>query len=234
MKPVAIVTGGTSGVGLATAQLLAENHYEIALCGRDRQRLGQAQAAIEKSRLGARVLTVLSDFEQPHTVAAVSAETFQQFGRIDVLVNSAAVAVWNPIEAITEHQLETTLNVNIRSLFALTQSVWRIMKEQGSGTIINVSSLAAVDPFAGLGVYGASKAWLDLLTKALAQEGKAFGIRVHGVQPGAIETPMLRGLFPDYPANHTLSPDDVAEAIYALLDPAWRHSSGQIVQVSRQ
>ncbi|HMP80488.1 MAG TPA: SDR family oxidoreductase [Pirellulaceae bacterium] len=234
IKPVALVTGGTSGIGLATARLLAENGYDIAICGRNTPRLHQARAAIQKSRAGTRALAIPADFSEPLSSPQMCDQTFTEFGRLDVVVNAAAVAALSSFDAITTEQFDEMLNVNIRSLFHVTQAAWRIMQQQGNGTIINVSSLAAVDPFDGLGIYGASKAWLDLLTRSLAREGKRWGIRVHSVQPGAVETPMLRGLFPDFPAEQTVSPEDVAEVIFGLLDPCWRNSNGQIVQVSRQ
>jgi len=130
-----------------------------------------------------------------------STKSLEHFGRIDVLVNNAGVAPLSPFGAITEESFEQLININVRSGFYLTQLAWNTMVKQGGGTIVNISSLSAVDPFVGFSTYGASKAWLDLLTHSLAQEGKDLNIRVCSVRPGAVETPLLRGLFPDFPAE---------------------------------
>ena len=197
--PVCIVTGGTSGIGLATARLLAKQGYRIATCGRDADRLQSLSAELNESGGSHLVEQVdLSDVEQTRVFATKVIEQFQQ---VDLLVNNAAMSPLSPFDAIEADTFEQTLNTNIRSPFYLTQQVWRQMQKQGRGVVVNISSLAAVDPFPGFSIYGASKAWLDLVTTALKGEGEDNGIRVYSVRAGAVETPMLRNLFPDFPAE---------------------------------
>jgi 3-oxoacyl-[acyl-carrier protein] reductase len=234
VNPTALISGGTSGIGLATAQRLAAAGYQIAICGRDRGRLAAAERAIRASDPGIAVELCQVDFQQPQTVASAVQQTLNAFGRIDVLVNAAAVAPMGAFESFTAEQVDELMNVNHRSLLAMTQAVWKPMQTQGVGVIVNISSIAAVDPFPGFTIYGASKAWLDALTHSLAAEGKSYGIRVFSVRPGAVDTPMLRGLFPKFPADQTVAPADVAAVIESLLSPSWRYSSGQIVHVTRQ
>jgi NAD(P)-dependent dehydrogenase (short-subunit alcohol dehydrogenase family) len=107
------------------------------------------------------------------------------------------------------------------------------MRAQGGGTIINLSSLASFDPFPGLSVYGACKAWVNLFTRGIANEGRPHNIRAFSVALGAVETRLLRGLFQDYPADKTLTPEEVADLVFTLTSPTFRHSSGQTLQVNR-
>ncbi len=158
----------------------------------------------------------------------------QKLKRVDVLVNNAAMAPLGPFAEITEQTLDQTITINVRSVFRLSQLVWGTMKSQGGGTIVNISSLAAVDPFPGFSLYGSTKAWIDLLTVALAAEGREWGIRVCSVRPGAVETPMLRRLFPDFPAEDCVSPQDVANQIWACVNQPDQHPSGQHFTVTNQ
>jgi 3-oxoacyl-[acyl-carrier protein] reductase len=107
------------------------------------------------------------------------------------------------------------------------------MKSQGGGVLVNVSSMASVDPFRGFSIYGASKAWVNLFTQAIAEEGRPLGIRAFAVAPGAVETQMLRANFPDIPRDRTLEPADVAAVILSLCDERMRHCSGQTIFVRK-
>ena len=119
------------------------------------------------------------------------------------------------------------------AIFHTTRAVWPLMKAQGGGVIINMSSMAAVDPFPGFAVYGASKAWVNLFSQATASEGKPHGIRVFSVAPGAVETGLMRASFPDFPADKTLAPDEVAAVILSLCEPALAPCSGQTLFVRK-
>jgi len=118
-------------------------------------------------------------------------------------------------------------------VFFCTRSVWPVMRAGGGGTVVNLSSLASIDPFPGFAVYGGTKAWVNTFTKAAADEGRPHGIRVLAVAPGAVETRMLRHHFPDFPATETLAPDDVARLVEACCGPALAHSSGQTLFIRR-
>jgi len=111
------------------------------------------------------------------------------------------------------------------------QMTWNTMVKQRGGTIVNISSLSAVDPFTGFSTYGASKAWLDLLTHSLAQEGKDLDIRVCSIRPGAVETPLLRGLFPDFPSEQCVSPDRIAEEVWGCVNSPTDYPSGSAFPV---
>jgi NAD(P)-dependent dehydrogenase (short-subunit alcohol dehydrogenase family) len=234
MKFVALITGGTSGVGLATARRFAAGGYDVAICGRTEERLESARKKILAGAEKRECLTFAADFSHPQQAIEFAEKAIANFGQVDVLVNAAAVAPMGPFESITIDQFEEMVNVNLRSLFYLTQTVWRSMKENRRGVVVNISSMAAVSPFTGFSAYGASKAWLDLLTCALADEGRPHGLLAFSIRPGTIETPMLRGLFPDYPSDQTLAPDSVADVVWQLTQPTWQFSSGEAIAVSRQ
>jgi len=99
--------------------------------------------------------------------------------------------------------------------------------------IVNISSAASVDPFPGLVAYGGTKAWVNIWSKGLADEGRPLGIRVFAVAPGAVETKMLREAFPDFPADQTLDPMDVADMVFQLSLPECRYASGQTIMVQK-
>ncbi len=107
------------------------------------------------------------------------------------------------------------------------------MAASGGGAIINISSISAFDPFPGFAAYGAAKAFVNTYTKALASEGRSVNIRVHGIAPGAVDTQMLRGSFPDFPSDKMLSPDDVAALAELLLRPGSQYISGETVVIRK-
>ncbi len=242
---VAVVTGGSSGVGLATAKRLSALGYCVAICGRRNELLEQAieqlvsvAGSFADSNSAAddsdRFFSAAADLCDVNQTQQFARDVVASFGHVDVLVNNAGMAPLAPLEEMTDESFEQTLDLNIRSPFYLTRHFWPQMKSRGSGTVVNVSSLAAVDPFPGFSIYGASKAWLDLFTLALAAEGAEAGVRVCSVRPGAVETPLLRSLFPDFPAEQCVSPDDVAATIVGCIEQPDYYPSGQAFEVTNQ
>ncbi len=233
MGQVAMITGGTSGIGLATALRQAASGHEVVIFGRTKARLEQACEQILAAGAGS-CQAIEADFRYPQQAVNAMRSALERAGRCDLLVNAAAVAPLAGFAHTTAEAFDEVVNVNIRSLYLATQVIWPAMQNQGGGVIVNVSSLSAVSPFTGFSAYGASKAWLDTVTKAWADEGRADGIRAYSVRPGAVATPMLAGLFPDFPQEQTVSADEVAEVICQLALPPWRFSSGEAFTVSRQ
>ncbi len=232
-QPVCAITGGSAGIGLAAAKRFAASGYAIAICGRDLDKLSAARDEIlakqEKAKVECQVTQC--DLSTTEGVEGFLTDVVSSWARIDVLVNNAGAATMAPIDEISPQDFERMLTVNLGATFHATQFAWRMMKNAGGGTIINVASQAARDPFPGFSVYGACKAWVTLFTQAIAKEGRAHNIRVYGVLPGAVETTMLRGLLPEFPSEDTLSPEDVAETIFALTQPPWKHASGSLIDV---
>jgi len=241
-SPVCIVTGGSSGIGLATSCRFAAEGYQLAICGRDEQKLAAAAQAIDQVSSDAgfanKVFTLPVDLTDVEQTKRFALATLDRFCHVDVLVNNAGLAPLAEFENVSPESFEATTNVNVRSVFYLTQAIWRSMKQRpdpdSAATIVNVSSLSAIDPFPGFSLYGASKAWVDLLTEALATEGKECGIRVCSVRPGAVETPLLRGLFPDFPSDQCVSPETVSESIWGCVASPEKFPSGGHFQVTVQ
>ncbi|MEL7498070.1 MAG: SDR family oxidoreductase [Planctomycetota bacterium] len=235
-SPVCLITGGSSGIGLATAKCFAANGYRLAICGRDANKLDAAESEI-KAAVAEGTVSVFSmsvDLADTNKAVDFVNAAADHFGRVDVLVNNAALAPLMPFDEVTESSFEAITNVNLRSVFYLTQAAWKQMKQQKVGVIVNVSSMAAVGPFPGFSLYGASKAWIELLTQALASEGTDHGIRLYAIRPGAVETPLLRGLFPDFPAEQCVSSDTIAQQILKCVDDPENYTSGDVIPMTNQ
>lgn len=232
--PVCAITGGSSGVGLATAVHFAQQGWSVGICGRDSDRLATAQTAIEEHLAAdARCVSMPLDLGDAPRAASFVDFVEDELGGIDALVNNAAEVFLLSLLETRDDDFEQAINVNVRAPFYLTRRVWRSMIDRGGGVIVNVSSLAAIDPFPGFSIYGSCKAWKDLFTRALAAEGKPHDIRVFSVRAGTVETPLLRRLFPDYPRDETLPPQAVAELIGTLCSEPMRYTSGESIVIKR-
>lgn len=226
MSQNVLVTGGTSGIGLATAKAFIKEGYSVAVCGRDEQRRLNAtqqleEAAAESSKGAAdepvRTFVLPCNLQDVAQCSQLPQQLESEFGAVDILINNAAYAPLCDFENTSLEDFEKVLSINLRATWTVTQALWKPMVQRGFGAIVNVSSMAAVDPFTGFSLYGASKGWLETWTKALADEGLRKGIRVYGVRPGAVETPLLRSLFPDFPAAECVSPEQVAKSVVDLV-----------------
>lgn len=230
-QPVVIVTGGGRGIGRATCARFAAAGAQVVAAARTAEQLRRTQSQIEAS--GGRCATVVTNLACPDDVEALIGETAKRFGRIDVLVNNAGVAVNETVEHMDAESFAGMHAVNVAGVFLACKTVWPIMKTQGGGVIVNVSSVSSFDPFPGFATYGATKAWVNAFTRGLAEEGRADRIRAFAVAPGAVETQMLRSRFPDFPAEKTLDPADVAEMIFTLTQPSCTYATGQVVVVKK-
>lgn len=228
---VAAITGGTAGIGLAIARRFLKEGWRVAICGRSPQKVESARRQLLLSGESDNILSLSVDLSQPGQGTAFVKAAAEHFRRLDVLVNNAAVAPLGMLSELSQRTIQSTLQVNHAAVLETIQAAWPIFHQTHSGLIINISSQAAIDPFPGFALYGASKSWLDALSKSLAVEGAPFGIRLFSVQPGAVETDLLRSVFPDYPAEKTLSPDAVADVVWRLAGPEFRFSSGIAVPI---
>jgi NAD(P)-dependent dehydrogenase (short-subunit alcohol dehydrogenase family) len=216
LPPVTIVTGAGSGIGRAACELLADLGHRLTLVGRRASALEETMSLIAGEVASPpEVLVVPADVSDEEQAAAAVDLTVERWGRVDALVNNAGAVHMAPLQETGEDVLFHLFAVNTFGPACLMARVWPIMVRQGEGCIVNVSSMAAVDPFPGLAAYGASKAALDSLTRSVHAEGAELGIRAFSVLPGAVETPMLRSLFSpaDLPPRRALDPMEVAQVI---------------------
>ncbi|MDP1560187.1 MAG: SDR family oxidoreductase [Pirellulaceae bacterium] len=237
-SPVVVVTGGSSGIGLAASKRFFAAGCRIAICGRDHARLVAAcnqipqHVPIRHRPIEETLLSFTCDIGDETQVARFVREVEQRWETVDILVNNAAVAPLAPVMQTSVQDFRNVVAINLAGPWHLVQAVWPGMAQRQRGVIVNVSSLAAIDPFRGFSLYGASKAWLETWTKALATEGADVGIRVVGVRPGAVETPLLRSLFPDFPGDQCVTADEVADVLVGLAMTE-EHPSGSIITVAQ-
>src|ERR1043166_7130621 len=221
-KRVAIVTGAGRGIGLATAQELSAHGYAVVITARNADELRKTGELIDGA------LCIAGDVTDALHIDTLVKETLRHHGRIDAIVNNAGFAPLRDIEQITHAEWEQIINTNLSAAFYLTKAAWPVFKRQSAGVVVNISSEASRDPFQGLGFYGAAKAGLNLLGKALAREGAAYNIRVHTIAPGAVETQMLRGILSreQFPTDKTLLPEEVARVVGQCIEGDLRYASG--------
>ena len=242
--PAAIITGAGSGIGRQTALLLAREGYGLVLVGRTSTKLqktlelveadvqDQGQGSKQERATGPAGLHVLAaDLVKPAAAHRVVDAAVSTFGRIDAIAHVAGDAPRLPIEQVTPEVWRTCIDVNLSAAVYLAAAAWPVLQHQKKGVFVNVSSMASVDPFPGFAVYAAAKAGLNMFTRCIAAEGHEHGIRAVTVAPGAVETPMLRGLFDTsvIPAEKTLDPADVARVIVDSVTGRRYFEPGEVI-----
>jgi 3(or 17)beta-hydroxysteroid dehydrogenase len=187
---VALVTGGASGIGLATAGLLTDEGAKVVLTDLDEPRAGAAIALAQRARFYKLDVTREDDW------IAVADAVVSELGRLDILVNSAGVSLLKDIEATTLDEWRRLMAVNLDGVFLGCKHAIRVMKERGGGSIVNMSSVAGLVGAANLAAYSASKGGVRLLTKSVALHcaRKGYNIRCNSVHPSFVETPMLQSM----------------------------------------
>jgi NAD(P)-dependent dehydrogenase (short-subunit alcohol dehydrogenase family) len=228
-QPAAIITGAAGAIGAATAVELHRLGYRLALVGRTQGTLDETRRRVAPS-----ALAVAADVTRPADVNRAVAAALEALGRIDALVNVAGYAPELLVEQTTDQEWHKIIDTNLSSAFYMSRAAWPSLAKSG-GVIVNVSSMAARDPFNGLSAYGAAKAGLNLLSLGLARQGKDLGIRVHVVAPGAVETPMFRKLRSpqEFPTHLTLQPADVARVIGQCVAGDLRYTSGEVIYIHK-
>ncbi|MBI3949042.1 MAG: SDR family oxidoreductase [Acidobacteria bacterium] len=188
---VALITGAGSGIGQAIAELFAQEGADVALLDINGQGLNETAARI--APLGRRVLKLEIDLSDTAAARNAAMRAAEELGPIDILVNSAAIAIVKPFLEITEEEYDAVQRTNIRGLFFLSQAVARQMVERGKGgRIIHIGSTAGESPFPQASVYAVSKGGVKQLTRSMAIELAPHGINVNCIAPGHCDTPLSR------------------------------------------
>ena len=213
---VAIVTGGSRGIGRAIAAALLQNGVHVAISGLNKERLEKAEAELARvATAGARVLMFAADVRDHLAVQSLVDETARRQGGIDIFVNNAGVGWFGSLESQGHDDWRRVMDTNVTGLFNCCKAVIPHLRRRGGGYIINISSLAGSNPFAGGVSYCASKAAADALSEALMQEVRHDGIRVSCIKPGSVNTDFM-GLAD--PANEwKLRPEDIAQTVVDLV-----------------
>jgi 3-oxoacyl-[acyl-carrier protein] reductase len=235
---VAIVTGGTRGIGLAIARLLAEDGASVVVSGRDAARLDAAVKELES--LGAPALGVPADATKREDADRLVEATRERFGRIDVLVNNAGITRDQLLVRMKDDDWDQVLDTNLRGVFLMTRAVGKVMMRQKSGRIINIASAAGAMGNPGQVNYSAAKAGVIGLTKASGRELAHWNILVNAVAPGLIETDMAaaipaearEAMLQQVPLKRIGQGREVAEVVRFLAGDGASYITGQTIHVN--
>ncbi len=234
---VAIITGAARGIGKATARLFAREGARVVVTDID-EATGQATAE-EIRNEGGDAIFVPVDVTDPQSVQQMVEKTLQTYGRIDILVNNAGVLRDRTLLKMTHEEFDFVINVNLKGVFNCTKAVAPVMVEQGSGVILNASSVVGIYGNFGQTNYVASKAGVIGMTKVWARELGPKGIRVNAVAPGFIRTEMTAGLpekvvqmvIERTPLRTWGEPEDIAYAYLYLASDEARFVNGAVLNV---
>lgn len=210
---VALVTGASRGIGFAIARRLGRMGARVSICGRDQAKLEQAASSLRGE--GIETLAIQADFARAAQISAMIQKTQQALGPIDILVNNAGTGVFGPFHQFDVDDWNRVLDTNLKSVFLASRAVAPEMIRRQTGHIINISSLAGKNTFANGAIYCASKWGLMGLTGSMAEDLRAYGIRVSAICPGSVATEFAGQGGKD--ASKKLQPDDVAHAVAALV-----------------
>lgn len=237
---VAIVTGGTRGIGFAAATTLARAGAHVVISSRKADHVDAAVAALRAEGLD--VTGIPAHMGNMDDARGLAARTVAVYDGIDIIVNNAATnPIFGPLQQVTEEAFEKIMSVNLNGPLALCRAAHSVMQQRGAGSIVNISSIGGVSPEPGLGAYSVSKAALISLTKVMAQEWGADGIRANAVCPGFVKTRFSAAVWQDDALAHTIldkqpitrfgTPDDIAGLILFLASDAASFCTGGVYMV---
>jgi citronellol/citronellal dehydrogenase len=238
---VGIVTGGGTGIGAATAQLLARLGADVVIAGRKQERL-EIKAREIRDATGRQCLVVPTDVRNEDEVKHLVDATHTHFGRLDMLVNNAGGTFPYPLEDVTTQQWQRNFALNVDAAYYCTREAGKFFREQRSGGIVNVSSLAGVNGTKNCAPYSAAKSALQMFTRVAAAEWGPYGIRINCVAPGMIVTELtpdhsklvkidMKDALAHFPLRRTGKPEEVASAIAFFLSEAAAYITGETLCV---
>lgn len=232
---VAIITGSSKGIGLSIARRLAENGANVVISSRSKEAVEKAAFEFREDGLNAvGIACHVGNSEQREQLVK---ETMTQYGRIDILVNNAAInPFFGPLEDAEEAVFDKVMEVNVKAPWLLSNLCLPHMKQQGNGSIINISSVEGIHPGFGLGIYSISKSALIMLTKNQTKEWGRYGIRSNVVCPGLVKTKLSEGLWNNerllkgyeemVPLGRIADPDEMAGIVILLASDAGSYMTG--------
>lgn len=212
---VAIVTGGTRGIGFSIARALIREGAKVFICGRDVARL---KSAIEELRRGGKdsadgIAADVSRYDDCRKVIHGAAE---RFGGLDILVNNAGVGIFKPVDQIAPEEWDSVIGTNLSGVFYCCREAIPLMRKRGGGYIFNISSLAGINPFAGGAAYNATKFGLNGFSEAMMQDVRYDGIRVSYLMPGSVDTDFAAAAGAKPREAWKLTGEDIAKAVVDL------------------
>lgn len=236
---VAMVTGGTRGIGYATVKKYLENGASVALCGSRQETVDKALEKLKAENPDYKVIGLCPNLQNAEEIAGAIAVVKETFGRLDIMVNNAGVSARDKLYEYKPEDFAKTMELNVNAVFNCAQAAAKVMKEQGGGVILNTSSMVSIYGQPSGVAYPASKFAVNGLTKSLARELGRDNIRVNAVAPGVTRTDMVAAL-PDelikpliatIPLGRVGEPEDVANAFLYLASDLASYVTGEILSV---
>jgi NAD(P)-dependent dehydrogenase (short-subunit alcohol dehydrogenase family) len=215
----ALITGGSSGIGLAIARMLREEGFELTLASRTKEKIEAAAADLDAHAIAA-------DVGSEEDCIRIVAEHKARFGGMDMLVNSAGIGIAGTVESLQTKHIDLQLGVNVRGVLIVTREAIPLLKET-KGWVINLASIAGTTPTPGLTVYGATKAAVIALTRSMNAELDGDGVRAIALCPGFVDTPMAQ--WAGLPHDEMIRPEDCAEIVRMCLRLSPRARIPQVV-----
>jgi NAD(P)-dependent dehydrogenase (short-subunit alcohol dehydrogenase family) len=229
-SPIALITGGDSGIGLAIARKFVTEGYVVAICGTDRKKGERALATL--SPLKSAAVYIVADVRKEGQIQKMIGRVIARFGQLDLLCNNAGIQKLSAVEAASSALCDEIMSVNARGVFLCTKYALPHLKRT-KGSIINISSIGGLVGYAGGSAYCASKAAVIMMTKTFALELAGYDVRVNCICPGATRTPMiaaekLKDLPKQVPLGRIGEPEDVAELALFLASDRARQITGGV------
>ncbi|SDW48231.1 SDR family NAD(P)-dependent oxidoreductase [Paenibacillus sp. CF384] len=228
---IAIVTGGGRGIGRQTAIDLAQEGCKVMIASRSESELQETVAVIRE--FGGEADRFVGDLTRQENAQGLMKATLERFGPPTILINNAGVLRVTPFEEITMEEWDSVMDVNLRSVFILSQLALKEMMKHRRGYIINISSTAALDVSSAHASYGASKAGVGGLTQSLRKAASPYGIKVSAVYPGMTETQMVKEFHEKNEESSWLLPQDISDCIMFLLRTSERCLIKDLIPVNR-
>ncbi|PWS32839.1 SDR family NAD(P)-dependent oxidoreductase [Pedobacter paludis] len=236
-KKIAIVTGGGAGLGLAISRKLVQEGIHVIMVGRNEEKLKSAA-----NEFGSLSSYRAFDLQNLKEIPALIEEIYTEFGQIDILVNNAGINMKKPFIEVTDEDFASVIQTNLSSVFAISREVVKKMIDAKSGSIVNISSMAAQYGIPKVIAYSAAKTGIEGMTRAMATELSPLGIRINCVAPGFIKTDMSakaldadperkNKVFSRTPMGKMGDPDDVAEAVYFFCSAGAKYVTGVVMPV---
>jgi NAD(P)-dependent dehydrogenase (short-subunit alcohol dehydrogenase family) len=214
----ALITGGSSGIGLAVARALGQDGYGVTVSARRPDKLEEAAAALREDGLD--VLSVPANMADEDDIKAMLAAHEERFGRLDILMNNAGVGIGGAIADAVTKKLDMQIAVNLRAVYLVTRESIPMLKAAGAdggSLLVNTASIAGKRPQGWLAAYSATKAAVIALTEATAKELAADGVRCTAICPGFVDTAMTEWIRNEVPPSEMIQPEDVAEVVRCVL-----------------
>ncbi len=227
---VVLVTGASRGLGKVIVQNFAQQGAKVVLVARHSAPLEELEDEIIAA--GGEALAVAADISDPSAVQALAMEVGVTYGRVDIVINNAAVATLKPMTEVTREERQQMMGTNLDGMFQVTQTFLPGMIERKSGVIVNISAALARNGYPNLAVYSATKAGVIAFSEALSKEVRRHGVQVYTVCPHGINTDLYRALFGAIEPSKILSPERVAQDVLKVAAGEGGIRSGQTLEIS--